>query len=426
MQKRIISAIAALTLAAAGAMTVAPADAGPADRAAAKKKATQFAFQGSGFGTRVAGGQVPAGSDTTAWHVIGCSNKAGLTRRNFVAEEQLVPGAARAEEITTRLTTRQRGGVTSTTSTSDVARVVLNESGLGRLRINAISSVSKAFHDKGGFGALTETTVGRISFVPTGQDPQNFPVPTPGQPVEIPGVARIAIGDMSKGKNADMARAQADGLTIRLLPSNTQVRIAHTDARIEKGVTTGLMSGSSMGARSSLLGGVAQVGRTPLSVMPCAGTDGEERIKSIAHVPLAEGIDLRNLTSRQLGVQTKRKARGFEFGRVGVAEFDQADLLIRNVTGQVNVSRVIGKGLKRNINGTKVGKITFQGQEQSFDPGQKTIEIPGVAVITKNIVERSRHGIHVIALQVKLLDGTDVESVVNLGEANLRIKKAAR
>ena len=31
-----------------------------------------------------------------------------------------------------------------------------------------------------------------------------------------------------------------------------------------------------------------------------------------------------------------------------------------------------------------------------------------------------------IALQVKLLDGTDVESVVNLGEANLRIKKAAR
>ena len=68
----------------------------------------------------------------------------------------------------------------------------------------------------------------------------------------------------------------------------------------------------------------------------------------------------------------------------------------------------------------------FQGEEQSFDPGQKTIEIPGVAVITKNIVERSKHGIHVIALQVKLLDGTDVESVVNLGEANLRIKKAAR
>ena len=48
---------------------------------------------------------------------------------------------------------------------------------------------------------------------------------------------------------------------------------------------TGLMTGQSMGARSSLLGGVVQLGRTPLSVMPCRGTDGQERVKSIAARP---------------------------------------------------------------------------------------------------------------------------------------------
>ena len=75
---------------------------------------------------------------------------------------------------------------------------------------------------------------------------------------------------------------------------------------------------------------------------------------------------------------------------MGVAEFDEGDLRIENVTGQANVTRIIGKGVKRNIKGTDSGKIEFQGQEQTFDPGEKTIEIPGVAVITKNIVTKNK------------------------------------
>ena len=119
----------------------------------------------------------------------------------------------------------------------------------------------------------------------------------------------------------------------------SQIRIANTRAKLEKGVELGLMRGQSMAARSSLVGGAVAIGKTPLSLMPCAGTAGKVGVKSIASVPLAQGAELRGLTSRQFGVQSSRKATAYEFGRVGVAEFGQADLLIRNVVGKANVVR---------------------------------------------------------------------------------------
>jgi hypothetical protein len=416
--KKTISTIAAIALAATGALYTGAAEAAPA---AAAKEATNFAFAGSGFGTRVTGGQIPAGSGTSAYQALGCTNVAGKAKRNFVAEEDL-GGTVRAENVRTTIATVQRGGETASISRSHVARVVLAESGLGRLQITAIDSLSKAFHE-GRFDSLTKTSIGGITFKPTGQPAQDVRIPTPNRPVTVPGLATIAIGSSRGRHNDTMAVAGANGVIIDVVPSGSQIRIAHTQATLERGVKTGLMRGQSMAARSTLAGGAVQLGKTPLSLMPCPGTGGEEQVKSIAHAPLAEGVELRGLTSRQFGVQTANKARGYELGRVNVAEFNQADLLIRNVIGRVNVVRT-DSALNRNIKGTDVGEIEFQGQEQEFDPGEKTIEIPGVAIITKNIVTRTQHGINVIALQVKLLDGTDVESIINLGEARMAIVEA--
>ena len=164
-------------------------------------------------------------------------------------------------------------------------------------------------------------------------------------------------------------------------------------------------------------------GKTPLSLMPCSGTDGKERTKSVVGVSPAPGLELRNLTSRQLGTQGSAKASGTEFGRVGIAEINDADILIKNIIGQVNV--VSGaERTSRNTNGTDVGTVMIQGQEQEF-PDSDVIEIPGVVKLERSIVERTTHGISVIALQVTLFDGQgQVESVVNLGEAALSIKPA--
>jgi hypothetical protein len=420
--KKTISTLAALAVAATGAVY---AGAGVADARpdSSGKRATSFAFTGSGYGTKVRGGQVPAGSDTSAYQAFGCSNKAGIRKENFVAVEEL-PGAGEARQVTTRLATTS-GAETASTSKSHIVRVVLAEGDTGSLEITNINSVAKAFHDKGGFDTLTDTTIGGITYTPTVGDPQTFPAPTPGQPIDIPGVAHIAVGEGSSAAGANSARAVADGVLIDFRPSSTSVRIAHTMAKLERGVKSGLMKGNSLGARSSLVGGIAQLGKTPLSIMPCRGTDGKERTKSIAKVTPAPGVELRNLTSRQLGTQGSTRSSGLEFGRVGMAEFNDANVKVNNVVGQVNVMQAAGK-LRRNIDGTDIGKVVVNGEERAF-PDSDVINIPGVLRLQREIVEKTKHGISVIALRVTLFDEQgQVESVLNLGEASLSIRRAAR
>ena len=61
------------------------------------------------------------------------------------------------------------------------------------------------------------------------------------------------------------------------------------------------------------------------------------------------------------------------------------------------------------------------GSEQAIpDPGQ-SIEIPGLAKIAFNVQEKIPGGLHVIAIQITLLDGT--LATINIGEAKLAIRK---
>jgi hypothetical protein len=420
MQKKIVSTIATLALASAGVLYAAPSDAGQAHKP--HRKATNFAFKGSGYGTKAKGGQVPAGSDTSAFQAFGCSNMAGSRHENFVAVAQL-PGAGQAEEITTKLATTSAGGETASTSKSHVARVVLAENGAGSVEITSITSIAKALYDAHGFDSQVTSTIGGITFTPPSGPDQEIPVPSPGQSVTVPGLATISMGTGTESASGKSASAVADGIRIDMIPSDTSVRIAHTAAKLERGVVSGLMAGNSLGARSTLVGGVAQLGKTPLSVMPCRGTDGQERVKSIASVTPSPGVELRNLTSRQLGSQGSAKSSGTEFGRVGVAEFNDADILVKNVIGQVNVV-TSADNTKRDIDGTDVGRVMVQGQEREF-PDSDVINVPGVARLERSIVEKTPNGISVIALRVTLFDGQgQVESVLNLGEAALSIKQA--
>ena len=97
--KKTISTFAAIALAATGACPPAR-EPQTQVRALGQEGRPTSPSQGSGFGTKADGGQVPAGSGTSAYQAFGCTNVAGKAKRNFVAEEQL-PGAAHAEDITT-------------------------------------------------------------------------------------------------------------------------------------------------------------------------------------------------------------------------------------------------------------------------------------------------------------------------------------
>jgi hypothetical protein len=423
--KKTASTLTALALAASAALYVGPGPASAGPDQAAKQRATKFAFGASGFGTDASGGQVPADSDATAYTALGCTNRAGIDRRNYVAEADL-PGTSSAEGVTTRLRTTERNGDASTYSKSHVARLILADGGVGSLELTAINSLSRAFYDAGKFKATNTSTIGNITFRPAGGAPaQEFDAPAPGQELVIPGLAVISLAKGQTFTSASQAVARTSGIKIHLLPSDTRLRIATTKARLERGIRSGLMSGSSLGAQSSIADGLLKVGKTPLALMPCRGTGGKEQVKRIAGVEPGEGVLIYGLTTRHMGSQTAAKAWGFERGRVAHVVIPQGDIEARNIVGRVNVTRTADR-LLRNIDGTDIGAVTVQGESREF-PDSDVINIPGVAKLERSVVERNRHGIHVISLRITLFDGTGgIESVLNLGEASLKIRPAAR
>lgn len=420
--KRIATGLTALTLAATASLaatTTTTAQAAPA----ADRTPTNFAFKGSGYGTKLSGGQVPVDSSTTAFAGVGCTNNADLDKGNDVAAATL-PGAGTAEEVTTRLWTTARKGVVANNSESYVERIELTGSPLGTLVLSAITSNARAFHGADGFDSTAKTTIGSIALVPPTGEAQELELPTPGEPLPVPGVGTIALGDTKTTSNADGAKAFANGVLVQL-ESGTTLRIAHTRATIERGVKSGLLGGAAYAANSHALDENLQLGRNPLSLMPCRGTEGKERAKSLARVNLGEDIELRNLSSRQQGTQLARKALGFELGRVGLVELNDGEVILRDIVGRVDLVRQ-GRDLKRNVD-SSIGAIVVQGEERSFDEGEDVLNIPGIARLERNLVDHTKWGAKVIALRITLLDALgEQKAVLNIGAANLAIKPALR
>ncbi|MFC6287294.1 choice-of-anchor P family protein [Nocardioides sp. GCM10027113] len=409
-----------LMVAALAATLTVPATTTTAAAKSKDRKPTSFAFKGSAYGTKLSGGEVPADSDTSAFVGMGCTNDAGIRKGNNVTAATL-PDTGSAEQVVSKLRTTQRKGVTSNVATASVERLVLGAEP-GKIELKAITSKAKAFHGADGFDSTVTTTIGSVALIPAAGDPQQLEVPTPGQPLEIPGVATITVGAGTTPKSADGAKAFADGVKIELA-SGTTVRVAHTRATIERGVESGLLSGTAYAANSKALDGNLQMGRNPLVLMPCAGTDGQERVKSLAYVNLGDRVTLRNLTSREKGTQFARRATGFELGKVGIIELNDAEVIIRDVLGKVKVSRQ-GRKLTRDIT-TEVGSVVVNGEEREFPAEENVLEIPGVAKLERAIVRETKYGAEVIALRITLLDQLGAQkAVLNIGSADLAIRPA--
>lgn len=383
---------------------------------------TTYAFRASGFGTRVLGGQVPAGSGTTAYQVLACTNKAGINHTNDVADAT-VPGLGTVTGVKTRVWTTDRNGVTASHSRHTIAKITLSSSGVGSLTLDAIRSVAKASHDASGFHATTNTSIGSITLKPSGGLPsQSFPAPTPNQPVTVPGLATIYLGKSRTTHSAHSALANSLALRIDVVASGSSVRVARSHAELGNGLTVGIFSGHSNATRiPQALTKLAHSGPNPLSLMPCVGTGGKLQTKSLASLNLGGQLVVNGLSSSQKSSQGSGKAHGFERARIADINLGGGQLIVNAIVGKANVTRT-ANGWVRNAQGTQLGSITANGQAQTFPPSG-VIEIPGVAKLERKVVTKSKTGIQVIALRVTLLDGSG--AVINLGEAELSIHPVA-
>ncbi len=416
----VLSTLAASLMAFSGGLAPASAAPAPIGSASARVDSSDIALKAGAYGTRLKGGQVPAGSGMTAFSVIACSTKTDIERHNEVAAVNL-PGAGTISGVATRnWTVKTKSGAMHAYSRSSTAEVVLADSPLGSLSIRGVTSLSHAWYDAKGFHTGTSTSIGKIVFTPPVGDPQEIDIPAPGQPVTVPGLATLYLGETHENSNSSAARAWATALHVKIIPTGTDLFVARSKAQALNGVKNGRFGGYSAGTEAEVLGGVLTSGRNPLSIMPCQGTKGETMSRADARLDLGGGLVVDGVSSSQWAKRFDHRSKAWERGAVAGVNLGNGALVIDALVAKATVIRKAGGGLVRSTKGTTIGTITANGQPQDL-PIDQTIEIPGLAKLEPKVVEKLPGGLKVIALRITLLDGTG--AVIDLGVAKTTIRR---
>lgn len=399
------------------ASTAAPVPAGAGTAPA--KASSDIALKAGAYGTRLVGGDLPAGSGMTAFSVIGCSTKPGARNGNVVADADL-PQLGTASAVKTKVWTERSGSSLHSFSRSSTAEVVLADSPMGSLSIRGVTSLSHAWHDSRGFHSDTRSSIGRVVFTPAVGDPQDIDIPTPGNPVRVPGLAVLKVGEKHERSSKAGASAWAVALRVKVLPTGTDLFVARSKAEALAGVKHGKFGGYSAGTEADVLGGVLTSGRNPLSVMPCQSTGGQVQSRSDADLDLGGGIHVEGVNSKQWSKRFAQQSKAWERGSVAGVNLGDGALVIDAVVGKATVTRKQNGGLVRSAAGTRIGSITVNGERQEL-PLDRTLEIPGVAKLRPKVVQKVPGGLQVIALRITLLDGSG--AVLNLGSAKTTIRR---
>jgi hypothetical protein len=412
MIRRTMTTGLSLSVAATGLLLAGPAGStASATLAGSTLTATHYAMGASGYSTRLSGGKLKIGSDRTAFQVIGCTNKAGIRKSN--SEANVRPGALLdVKAATTRVSTSSRNGVVTSKASNHIARVVLGPDASTAPVIHGITSVSRAYHNGSGFHSRTRTGVLDVTVAGV-----SLGVPTAGNPINIPGVASIALGRTSRSHGANGANAQAEALRVTLAATGQKIYLAHTRATIGGGVKSALFSGNAYGSKANVLNSTVKSGPTPLLVMPCQGTNGKVQTRSILHAnPGNVGVRARGLSTSQSADATRTGATAYEKAHIAKVALG-GGLVIKGINAKASVTKD-RSGLHRSAKGTSVARVLLNGKRLAI-PASGVLKIRGLAKIETKIVHQIKGGISVVAARVKLLDGRG--ATVTLASAKVKI-----
>lgn len=422
MYRSVLGGSTALALCASGLLLTTGAATSPAvgAPAAATTTPTPFVLSANGYSTRIKGGELPAGSDKSAYRSIGCNNRAGLNRTNYEAQVDLSPlGIASAAK--TRVWTTKRDGVTSSWSRNYIANVTLGSAEQGQLILEGVTSLSRAYHNRTGFHAFTRQSVADIKVVPPGGgEPRDAQLPAPGQELTIPGLLTLELGPSIKRSGSQGAVAAADTIRITVLATGTTLTLAHSSAKIQSGILSGLFRGSSYASYVKAADGRVISRMTPYHLAPCRGSNGVITGKDIARIN-PNGIVVKGLTTRHRSDQTLHRAYAWQEGAVARAVLGNGRLVVTAVVGRANLDWARGEGVDTRLRGTQIGTILVDGQARSL-PRFQTLTIPGLAKLERDIVSRTERSLKVIALRITLLDGSG--AVINLGKAHISFTRS--
>jgi hypothetical protein len=420
--------LAATSVALAAAALVAPS--GVAAASAAEPVVTDFALSANGYSTDVRGGVLPLQSGRSGFAGTGCIRLANTEVANDTAAINLPAdrGIVRVGATTTRAFTSKQGATVSSHGHNDVANVLVGDKSVAALQINGIRTRTRAWHDASGYHRHEAVQVARVTRWVGGEQNEVVSIAPHtdlnGAQLGIPGLATLTFGLKAGSVSDNAAFANAIALRIDLEATATTITVGSATARIQGGAVNGVMNGEVWGSQLTGLGGVLNSGRTAQIELPCLGTKGAYKVQRVAGVGLPGVVTLGEIISSVRGSQGPGEPWAQGVSTVTRASFIGRGLVVTGIRAEGVVKRRPDGSFLRHAVGTTVGTIEVAGRQFDIPLPGRTLVIPGVARITRGVVEKpGNNSIKVVGLRVELLQGSVIESRVDLANVRLQVRR---
>ena len=209
-----------------------------------------------------------------------------------------------------------------------------------------------------------------------------------GGTLEIPGLGSLGLGTKRGKTTGHSAESSAYALRIQvnspLDGSKTVVQLGRATSRISDPVPAGVFR-STMSALSVDLGGLLSFGGVSQTSIPCEGTNGNTRTKTIGSASIPGLVSLSDVqyawsgaqSSRRKGKKTVAKATGFVQAKIGQVSVPAAGLVINGLSSRVEMRSKKENAPVKSKASTNIGSITVNGSPIApLQPGE-TRDIPG-------------------------------------------------
>ena len=187
-----------------------------------------------------------------------------------------------------------------------------------------------------------------------------------------PGLGSLGLGTKHGKTTAHSAESSAYALKIEvdspLDGSKTVVELGRATSRISDPVPSGVFR-TTMSALSVDLGGLLSFGGVSQTSIPCEGTGGNTRSKTIKAASIPGLVSLSDVQyswagkqfSRHHGKHAKNKAKGLVQTRIGQVSIPTAGLVINGLTSRVRMRSGKENAPVRSKASTSVGSIPING-----------------------------------------------------------------
>lgn len=449
MNKTLRRTLAASTVAAALAATMATTPTAVADQAkpgsAKAASLSNFGFKGTAEGIKLYVNNVQAKTLRDGVAPLRCTRKVG--RENEATSVLSTPEDFPLFDLsaaTSRTLTYSQGarkGVRATSTMGDI-RVGDAELGTPVVTIKGLTTVADAFHDAKGYGH--EESISRLDLGIEGL-PAEISEPLQelldaietgllqpvldaldGLPVEIPDLGTIALSGRNKGV-ASQHHAESDAAALELVVTATgetqKLLLGHSRARIGGPAYGGVFRSTSMPLEVDALDGVARFGGVRPRPIPCEGTAGKVRTRTLdsASVLLPQQL-LAGVTGIEYTFMGKQRpngtAEGFNSQKIGAFTIEQLGLSIEGIRSKVSTKKVTSATSQSGYRlvsrpSFDVAQIVYNGTSYAAPKPGKLLVLEGLGVVESRVVEATKWGKRVTALRVTLTEYGDTK--IDLG-----------